>query len=99
MNNLEKKRTSTHTSWELKGKKQILEWANKNFHKLKEANKVKIWCKVYDKQVPLQIEGSIELKPMFYIPNKETKEVETNDPGNGTVRLVPPQDSRGLSSE
>lgn len=53
-------------SFQLKGRKKILDWAPDNWHKLKEANKVKIWCKIYDKAVPSEVKISGEMDMRFF---------------------------------
>jgi len=47
-------------SLELKHKRKILNWAGTNWHKLKEASKVKIWCALISKELPSKIEGTGE---------------------------------------
>ena len=44
-------------SIELKHKRKILNWAGENWHKLKETSKVRIWCAMYDKEMPTMIQG------------------------------------------
>lgn len=49
------------TEDEKRGLKAILNWGFKNFHLLREDNKVKLWLKIYDKIEPdkLEINGSL----------------------------------------
>ena len=44
-------------SLELKHKRKILNWAGENWHKLKEASKVRIWCALISKELPSKFEG------------------------------------------
>lgn len=52
---------TTLTATQRKGLGAILDWGFKNFHLLKEDNKVKMFLKIYDKIEPDKMELSLSL--------------------------------------
>lgn len=63
-------------SIELKHKRKILNWAGENWSKLKESNKVRIWCALIAKELPTRLEGSGEDGEI--VIRVEKAEIESN---------------------